>query len=277
MSICHILIDCPDEKGLVHKITGVLYQHDLNIISNNEFVDHTSGRFFMRTAFSGQTDLEKIQAEILAVLPDSAKVRCVQAQKKQIVVFASREYHCLGDLLIRHAYNDLNADVLAVISDYADLGALVGPFDIPFHHVPRKEKTQQEHESEIAKILKETNPKYLVLAKYMRVLSGEFVTQYVNRIINIHHSFLPAFAGLAPYQQASDRGVKIIGATAHFVTEKLDEGPIIAQSVTPTNHTQQADEMARAGRDIEKIVLNQALKLVFEDRVFVHQNKTVIF
>ncbi len=270
-------IDCPDEKGLVHKITGVLYHNDLNIIRTDEFVDRESAYFFMRIEFAGNTDENKIISGLIGVLPSNSNISLNKAHKKNIIILATKEHHCLGDLLIRYHFNELNANVLAVISNHEILRSLTEKFDIPFHFVPHEGKSREEHESEVLHIINAYHPDFLVLAKYMRVLTANFAAHFPNKIVNIHHSFLPAFIGANPYRQAYQRGVKIIGATAHFVNENLDEGPIIAQSVIPVDHTENAMDMARLGRDVEKIVLAKALKLVFEDRVFVKDNKTVIF
>ncbi len=270
-------IDCPDEKGLVHKITGVLYHNDLNIIRTDEFVDRESAYFFMRIEFAGNTDENKIISGLIGVLPSNSNISLNKAHKKNIIILATKEHHCLGDLLIRYHFNELNANILAVISNHEVLRALTEKFDIPFHFVPHEGKSREGHESEILHIVNAYHPDFLVLAKYMRVLTANFASHFPDKIVNIHHSFLPAFIGANPYRQAYQRGVKIIGATAHFVNENLDEGPIIAQSVIPVDHTENATDMARLGRDVEKIVLAKALKLVFEDRVFVKDNKTIIF
>ena len=274
----HILrIECDDEKGLVHKVTGVLYKDGLNVVQNDEFVDREGGRFFMRTEFSGAPDAKKIIRALRARLPSGASLELLKDRNKAIVIFATQEPHCLGDLLLRHAYGELHADVLAVVSNHEKLKDLAVKFKIPFHHVPYENREKKASEAAILKILNRRRPELIVLAKYMRILSKEFVNRFPNRIINIHHSFLPAFAGKNPYQQAAVRGVKIIGATAHYVSEALDQGPIIAQGVIPVDHSHSVTDMAQAGRDVEKIVLAKALSLVFEDRIFVSGNKTVIF
>ncbi|TAH22179.1 MAG: formyltetrahydrofolate deformylase [Cytophagales bacterium] len=270
-------IDCPDEKGLVHKITGVLYHNDLSVIRNDEFVDRENAHFFMRTEFAGNTDENKIISGLIGILPNNANVLLNKVRKKNIVILATKEHHCLGDLLIRHHFGELSANILAIVSNHKTLMSLTEKFEIPFHYLPHENKSREEHEAEVLTQINAYNPEFLVLAKYMRVLTPQFAAQYSNKIINIHHSFLPAFIGASPYRQAYERGVKIIGATAHFVNENLDEGPIIAQNVIPIDHTEDAANMARLGKDVEKIVLAKALKLVFEDRVFVKDNKTVIF
>lgn len=272
-----LLIHCRDESGLVYKITGIVYKHNLNIISNGEFVERNSNHFFMRTEFSGSFERKSLLDELYDILPKGVSIKLSDNRKKDIAILATKEHHCLSDLLIRHEFNELQANVLCVISNYEKLKGLVEKFDIPFHFISHLDKSRELHEAEILNILKVYDPEFLVLAKYMRILSLGIVSNFFNRIINIHHSFLPAFVGANPYLKAYERGVKIIGATAHFVNNNLDEGPIIAQSVIPVTHSQSAQDMAQAGRDVEKIVLANALQLVFDERVFVHKNKTIIF
>ncbi len=272
-----VLIDCPDQKGLVYNITKVIYGLGLNIISNQEFVDAASGYFFMRTVVDGSHPAESFKKKLADLLPDEANIRLSNYQKKPVVILATKEPHCLGDLLLRNADGELPCDVKAVISNHSHLRRLTESFDIPYYHISADGCTREEHEDQILNCLEDYNPKYLVLAKYMRIFTPRFINYYPNRIINIHHSFLPAFVGASPYQQAFERGVKIIGSTSHFVTENLDEGPIIMQDVIPVNHTFTAKDMAQAGRDIEKIVLAKSLKLVLEDRVFIFKDKTIVF
>ena len=272
-----LLIDCPDEVGLVHKITGVLFRAGFSIVSNHEFVDAASRHFFMRTAFTGDRDSASIESELRSLLPERASVRIASTEARGIVVLATREAHCLGDLLLRHAEGDIPARIQAVVSNYDSLGRLAERFDVPFHCVSSAGLDRAEHERALLEVLAPYAPEYLVLAKYMRVLSESFVTRYAGRIINIHHSFLPAFVGARPYQQAFDRGVKIIGATAHIVTNELDTGPIIAQDVRPVTHAHTAADMARAGRDVEKIVLAHGLTLLLEGRVFLSGDRAVVF
>jgi len=274
----HILrIDCPDEQGLVHKITGVLFNAGYNILDNQEFVDLEAKRFFMRTAFEGPTAPDRVVSYLEQILPQDSVVKLVSQERQPIVILATSEAHCLGDLLIRHFSGELPGEIKAVIANHETLGALVKPFGIPFHCVSHKDIDRPEHEKRIAEVIEGYRPEYIVLAKFMRILTPSFVARYRNRIINIHHSFLPAFIGAKPYHQAYQRGVKIIGATAHIVTDDLDTGPIIAQNVIPVNHAYTAAAMAQAGRDVEKIVLARAVKLVLEERVFLHGNRTVVF
>jgi formyltetrahydrofolate deformylase len=277
MSSQVLLVECDDRRGLVHAITGVLLQYGVNVVGNQEFVDRSAARFFMRTEFDGNVDAGQLMAEVRAALPDHAHVRLSDLRPKRIVVLASKEHHCLGDILIRHAFGEINAEVLGVISNHPTLEPLVKKFDLPFHFINHESLTREAHEAAMLKVIERAQPDYLVLAKFMRVLTPEFVTRFPARIVNIHHSFLPAFAGAKPYQQAFDRGVKVIGASAHFVTDKLDEGPLIVQQVIPVDHTHTAHDLAQAGRDVEQMALARALRLVLEDRVFLCGNRTVIF
>jgi len=272
-----LLVDCSDEKGLIYKITGVLYENGLNIISNSEFVEEESDHFFMRSEFTGEVNEHNIITQLRNVLPDNANIDLIKQRKKKIIVFVTREHHCLGDLLIKNEYKEINAEIIAVIGNYPDLESLVSKFKIPFYYFSNQNKTREEHEEEIFKILEKFNQDYIVLAKYMRILTPNFVSKFKNRIINIHHSFLPAFIGAKPYAQAFKRGVKVIGATAHFVKEELDEGSIILQEVIHVDHKYSVKDMQQAGREVEIISLSKALKLVFEDRVFISNNKTIIF
>ncbi len=230
----------------------------------------------MRTEFEGDADLTQLTETLNAELPEGIQIRINPKKKKDIVLLVTKEHHCLGELLIRYAFDELDATIQAVVSNYNVLQPLVSKFGIPFHYISHEHKSREEHEEAILRTLDIYQPEYLVLAKYMRVLTPGFVTQYNNRIVNIHHSFLPAFMGANPYRQAYERGVKIIGATAHFVNNDLDEGPIIAQDVKEVDHRLTATDMATLGRDTEKLVLSKALKLVFNDRVFIQDNRTVI-
>ena len=277
MNVNTILIDSPDQPGLVAHITGTFFKHGLNIISNHEFVEPDTARFFMRSEVEGEFDATQLLSELQEHLPLGGSATLANPMKKRIVVFASKESHCLGDLLVRCSFNEMHAEIVAVIANHDVLRNLVEQFAIPFHHVPHEDKAREGHEQEMLEIAAQYNPEYLVLAKYMRILTPGFIAPYEGRIINIHHSFLPAFIGAQPYRQAYERGVKIIGATAHFVNNALDEGPIIEQQVNQIGHQMGPKEMAFAGKDIEKIVLARALNLVFNDRVFVSGNKTIIF
>jgi formyltetrahydrofolate deformylase len=273
-----VLIDANDEKGLVHKVSSVFYNYDLNILSNSEFVDKDNNKFFMRSVVDGVVNHEEFKKSIEDILPAKSSVKVISPKKKNIIIMATKELHALGDILIRHEAGELEANILAVISNYNTLESLVSKFNIPYITVSHDGLERLEHESKIIEAIDNfKDVDYIVLAKYMRILTPKFVETYKDKIINIHHSFLPAFVGANPYKQAYDRGVKIIGATAHFVNNNLDEGPIIAQEVIHVNHAYSWRDMQRSGKDVEKVVLSRALKLALEDRIFVFANKTVIF
>ena len=272
-----LLTDCPDAKGLIAKITNICYKHQLNIIKNDEFVDHEKGRFFMRTELEGRFNDETLLEDLDDALPEGSDRRLVPAGRKRLVILVTKEAHCIGDILMKSYSGALDVDIAAVVGNYATLGDLTEKFGIPFHTVSHEGLSREEHEQQVRAIVDQYQPDYVVLAKYMRVLTAGFVSAYRRKIINIHHSFLPAFIGARPYQQAFDRGVKIIGATAHFVTDDLDEGPIIEQDVIHVSHAFSAEDMAKAGRDVERSVLSRALAHVLDEKVFVYGNKTVVF
>lgn len=272
-----LLIDCPDDKGLIAKVTNICYKHQLNISNNNEFVDFETKHFFMRTELQGIFNEETLLADLAFSLPEGANYRLIDAdRKKRIVILVTKEAHCLGDILMKNYYGGLNVEIAAVIGNHDNLRTLVERFDLPYHHVSHEGLTRVEHDELLAQAIDQYTPDLIVLAKYMRVLNPEFVARYPNRVINIHHSFLPAFIGANPYKRAYERGVKIIGATAHFINNELDEGPIIMQNVINVDHTYSSEMMMKAGRDVEKTVLSRALDLALHDRLFVYQNKTII-
>lgn len=272
-----IVIQCKDQVGLVAAISGVFAAQQLNIIAMREHVDTQANRFYMRLQVEQTVNETALKHDISVVLPDGAVVNINPLPQKKIVVLVTKEYHCLTDILIRNHFSTLGAQVLAVVGNHATLEDICKRFDIPFTLISHEGKNKPEFEQAVAGIIHQNKPDYIVLAKFMRILSPEFVAQFPIKLINIHHSFLPAFVGANPYKQAFERGVKLIGATAHFVTNDLDEGPIIAQQIIPVNHTLSAADMMKAGKEVETSVLAKALRLVFEDRVFVYQNKTIVF
>lgn len=273
-----VLISCPDQVGLVTHITRVLAAHQLNIIAMREFVDEANKAFFTRIACTGiLKNAEVLKEKLLENLPENAEVNLITQQEKQIAVLVTKEYHCLAEILIKNHFKTLGANVKCVIGNYESLRDFTEKLGIPFFYVDHNNKDKAVFEAEIKEIVNQFDVDYLVLAKFMRILSADFVKDYAGKIINIHHSFLPAFIGANPYRQAFERGVKIIGATAHFVTDNLDEGPIITQHTNHVDHNFGVKEMVRAGKEIEKKVLLEALELIFEDRVFVSGNKTIVF
>ncbi|MCQ1056549.1 formyltetrahydrofolate deformylase [Photobacterium sp. DNB23_23_1] len=271
-----LLTDCPDAMGLISKITNICYKHQLNIVHNNEFVAHSHSQFFMRTELEGYFNDETFLLDLDHALPEGSQRRLIGSERKRIVIMVTKEAHCLGDILVKTFDGTLDIEIAAIVGNYDDLAELARNFGVPYHHISHEGISRDEHEALLLETVQQYTPDYVVLAKYMRILTPNFVAQFPHKIINIHHSFLPAFIGAKPYQQAFERGVKIIGATAHFVTNDLDEGPIITQNVIPVDHNFSAKDMARAGKDVEKSVLSKALGLVIDDRVFVHGNRTVI-
>jgi formyltetrahydrofolate deformylase len=273
-----IIIQCRDRVGLVAAITSVLAKAELNIVSMREHVDVEENKFFARiVVMDGIKDPENTETAITRVLPPDAIVKVNPLPEKKIIVLVSKEYHCLSDILTRNHFKTLGATVECVIGNHPHLKNITEQFGVPFHLVSHENKSKENFEAEMMKIIHPYKPDFLILAKFMRILSPEFISSYNLKIINIHHSFLPAFIGAYPYKQALNRGVKIIGATAHFVTNDLDEGPIITQKITPVNHSFTLTDLIKAGRENETAALAKAMQLVFEDRVFVFNNKTVVF
>jgi formyltetrahydrofolate deformylase len=272
-----IVIQCKDRVGLVAAIAGVLANENINIVSMREHVDTVDNRFFVRIEVEQYGAAITLEEKLYNVLPANTTVKVNPSSEKKIIVFVTKEYHCLADILIRNHFKTLSASVQCVIGNHSTLQNICHRFNIPFHLVLHEDKNKEIFEEQILNIIRQYQYDYIVLAKFMRILSPQFIEQFPVCIINIHHSFLPAFAGANPYRQAFKRGVKLIGATAHFVTNELDEGPIIAQQIIPVNHSFTAAAMMKAGKEIETAVLAKALQLVFDDRVFVYHNKTVVF
>ncbi|RXJ86711.1 formyltetrahydrofolate deformylase [Arcobacter sp. CECT 8985] len=271
-----LLIDTIDDKGLVYNISKVLFANHLNIEQNSEYVDPETKKFFMRTVITGDVKKTILLKELHEVLPPESSIKLNEKQNKDVVILATKESHVLGDLLIRYLDGDLDANIKAVIANHEHLRDLVEKFGIPFFCINAEGLSREEHEDKLITKIQEFNPELIVLAKYMRILTSKFVKTFPKKVLNIHHSFLPAFIGANPYKQAYERGVKIIGATAHYVTDDLDEGPIISQDVVRVDHTYSWQQMRNAGRNVEKVVLYNAFQLLLDDKVFVHKNKTVI-
>lgn len=278
-----ILLTCIDRPGIVANVAGALYRLGANIV---ELDQHTTapweGRLFMRLEFL-LPGLEQKQGELKNILSDISKEWKIDfqlhlaAQRKRLVIFASLADHALLELLHLWQRNSLPGDIVAVVSNHTNLAPAVTIYGIPFHHVPVERSNKEEAEKTILALLGAYHPDLLVLARYMQILSPKFVQRFPNRIINIHHSFLPAFIGKNPYDQAYARGVKLIGATAHYVTENLDEGPIIEQDVARVTHRSSPATLQQIGRDIERTVLARAVKWHLEDRILVYENKTIVF
>src|SRR5215467_5286658 len=277
-----LLISCPDAKGEVATIADFVFRHGGNILHADEHGDEESGLFLMRVEFDPKefdvplADFGKYFSPVAETF--AMKWRLAQSsQRSRMIILVSRYDHCLVDLLYRHQSGELKCDIPLVISNHADNRHIAEFYRVPSVTVPVTKENKQEAEQHILKHLAELNPDFIVLARYMQILSHEFVEQYPYRIINIHHSFLPAFIGARPYHQAFARGVKLIGATSHYVTDVLDDGPIIEQDVVRISHRDSLADLLQKGRDLEKIVLSRALRWHLENRVLLYGNKTVVF
>jgi formyltetrahydrofolate deformylase len=274
-----LLIACPDRPGLIAAVSGFLAEAGLNITDADQH-SGAEGRLFMRMVFDSAPEAERealyarFRAEVAE--PMAIEYRFAQAgARKRMAIMVSREDHCLSDLLWRWRSGELEAELTMVISNHAENAATVGQLGVPFHHVPVAAGDRAAAEAAALELLGETD--LLVLARYMQILSGEFLERLGAPVINIHHSFLPAFVGADPYQRAHERGVKLVGATAHYVTEELDAGPIIDQDVTRVTHRDETEDLVRIGRDIERLVLARAVKAHLEDRVVLDGVRTVVF
>lgn len=274
-----LLISCPDRPGIVAKVSRFLYERGANILESDQHsTDPASGTFFIRIEFEiGEIGtLEKEFVKVAERFGMAWRLASVQ-NRKRMAVFVSKFEHCLLELLWRWQAGDIDVDIPLVISNHPDHRETVEALNIPFYCIPVKKETKQEAEKQQIDLLKEHSVDFIVLARYMQILSSDFVKAFPHQIINIHHSFLPAFVGARPYERAYERGVKIIGATSHYVTEDLDEGPIIEQGVRDVNHRHNVGELKRIGRTIERDVLARAVSLHVDDRVIVHGNKTIVF
>lgn len=282
MSTATLCVSCMDRTGLVAALSDFVFRHDGNIVHADQHTDLDTQRFFMRLQFDTsafQLDDEGIELA-LRVLQQRFDLRWQlfdDSRRQRVAVFVSKAPHCLYDLLLRQQMGELAGEVALVVSNHQQLAETAAHFAVPFVHVPVTPDDKQAAETEQLRLLAEHEIDCVVLARYMQILSADFVDRLPGRIINIHHSFLPAFAGARPYHQARIRGVKIIGATAHYVTAELDQGPIIAQDITPVTHRDEVPDLIRNGRDIERRVLAQAVRLHLEHRVLLDGNRTVVF
>ena len=276
-----LLISCPDKKGLIAAISSFIAAHDGNILFADQYVSE-SGVFFMRLEIEGggfglgREEFPSAFAPLARRHELEWRVSYTDTPKR-MAILVSRYDHCLIDLLWRWAGGELGAEIPLVISNHPDLATRVENYGIPFYHLPVTKETKGEQESEVLKLLSESGVDLVVLARYMQILTPEFVSSYPSGIVNIHHSFLPAFAGADPYRRAYDRGVKTIGATAHYVTEELDAGPIIHQDVAHVTHRDTVEDLVLLGREVERRVLARAVRWHLEDRVLVDSNRTVVF
>jgi len=281
--IITLLIHCPDQPGIISAVTGFLHQQGGNIVYLDQHVDMDAGVFFMRleaefepASWNTETFRKVFENRLATPFQMSWKLH-LRDSVTRMAVFVSRYNHCLYDLLSRYEAGELPVHIPFILSNHPDCEGVARQFDIPYFHIPVTRETKGEAETRQLELLREHQVDCIVLARYMQIVGPELIGAYPNRIINIHHSFLPAFAGARPYHAAFDRGVKIIGATSHYVTEELDAGPIIAQDVTPVSHTHTVDDFIAKGRDLEKIVLARAVQLHLKRKTLVYNNKTVIF
>lgn len=277
-----LTLSCDDRPGIVVEVSGLLFEQGGNILEAQQFHDAETGRFFMRVVFAlaKETAAPSIGTKFKAIAEKFAMrwTMRVKDERRKVLILVSKFDHCLGDLLYRMRLGELNMDVAGIVSNHPKEAlniSLIG--DIPYHHLPITKDTKPQQEAQIKKIIDETGAELIVLARYMQILSDDFSRFLEGRCVNIHHSFLPGFKGAKPYHQAHERGVKIIGATAHFVTSDLDEGPIIAQDVEHISHADTPDDLVRRGRDVERRVLASAVAWLLEDRVLVNGSKTVVF
>ncbi|HEV7896860.1 MAG TPA: formyltetrahydrofolate deformylase [Planosporangium sp.] len=287
-----LTLTCAERPGIVHDVSGFLVAHGCDIVENQQFGDRDSGRFFMRVHFQrmgGHIDGEDIDTEDV----DTALLRSRFAEiadrsnmewglhavddRPRLLLMVSRLGHCLNDLLFRWSTGALNAEVTAIVSNHPDFAELAAAYKLPYHHLPVTPETKAQQEARLLELVEEHQVDLVVLARYMQVLSPQACDALAGRAVNIHHSFLPSFAGARPYHQAYERGVKLIGATAHFVTPDLDEGPIIEQEVARVDHTRRPAELTAIGREVESLALAHAVQAIVERRVLLNGNRTVVF
>jgi formyltetrahydrofolate deformylase len=274
-----LLLRCPDRPGIVAAVGAFVADRGGNVIEADQHSDVAAGLFLQRVEFDVDGRVDDLHDRFTPIASRFAMDWSLHdlATRARVAVLASRQGHCLGDLLVRHALGELNGDFVVVASNHDTHASLVERFDIPFRHLPVRDDARDEQERALHAVLEETTPDVVVLARYMRVLPGWIADAWTERMINIHHSFLPSFAGARPYTQAHERGVKVIGATAHYVTADLDEGPIIAQQVLPVSHRDDPGRLERRGRDLEAVVLAEAVRLHLEHRVIVYRHRTAVF
>ncbi|WP_405410095.1 formyltetrahydrofolate deformylase [Maribacter sp. Asnod1-A12] len=278
-----ILVHCPDQPGIICTVTGFISKNKGNIVYLDQHVDKPANVFFMRTVVEFEkdfTDLEHFktlfQKEVASMYNMQWSIHTDDNLPK-MSIFVSKYKHCLYDLLSRYRSGELSVDIPFILSNHNDLKHIADQFDIPFFHIPFNKENRVEAEKEQLTLLEKFDIDFIVLARYMQIVSGTLINKFPDKIINIHHSFLPAFAGAKPYHAAFKRGVKIIGATSHYVTEELDAGPIIEQDVTTVTHSHSIEDFIAKGRDLEKIVLSRGVKLHIARKTMVYNNKTVIF
>ena len=276
-----LTLSCPDKPGIVARVSAFLFERGCNILDAQQYDDEETRRFFMRVVFDADgVDVDALKADFEAIATDYAMRSSIRrvSDKRKVMILVSGFHHCLADLLYRWRMGELPMDLAAVVSNHAkETFTHVDLTGVPFHHLPVTRETKFEQEADLAKLIRETETEIVVLARYMQVLSDGLAAKLEERCINIHHSFLPGFKGAKPYHQAHARGVKTIGATAHYVTGDLDEGPIIEQDVERISHRDTPHDLIRKGRDIERRVLARAVRWRLEDRVLLNGKKTVVF
>lgn len=284
LRLATLLISCADRRGIVAALAQLLSGHGGNILDSDQHTDRVLGQFFQRIVFdtaeltTDRGTLERAIQEVAARFGMRYRLCFAEPEApKRMAIFVSEYDHCLYDLLLRHRSGELGCEIRAIISNHATLAPVAAQFNVPFHHFPKNRENKLEVEQKERQLLQSEGVELVVLARYMQILSPSFVESLPERIINIHHSFLPAFVGGRPYHQAHERGVKLIGATAHYATTVLDEGPIIEQDVVRCTHRDSVDDLVRKGRDLEKVVLARAVRAHLEDRVLTYANKTVVF
>lgn len=278
----HILtLSCPDRTGIVYRVSGLLFELGCNILDSQQFGDDETGRFFLRVHFDlpAAITAESLRERFAAIAEGYSMDWGIHdaRRKPRLLIMVSKQGHCLNDLLFRVQSGQLHAEIAAIVSNHNDYASLAASYGIPFHHLPVTPETKAEQEKQILKLVDTEKIDLVVLARYMQILSQDMCEALNGRAINIHHSFLPSFKGARPYHQAHARGVKIIGATAHYVTSDLDEGPIIEQDIERVNHTMTAQELTQVGSDVESLVLARAVRSHVEHRILLNRTKTVVF
>lgn len=277
-----LLVCCPDRKGLVAALAQVLYGHGANILDADQHTDPVAGQFFQRIKFdlselhTDRTSLETAISEVAQRFSMNWRIADGRSRSRT-AVFVSKYDHCLYDLLLRQRAGELSTDIPLIISNHPDLEPVAQQFNVPFRHLPIAKGAKRAQEEEALALLEAERIELVVLARYMQILTDDFLKAFSGQVINIHHSFLPAFMGSKPYHRAFQRGVKLIGATAHYATADLDEGPIIEQDVVRCSHRDSVEDLVRKGRDLEKVVLARAVRWHLDDRILVYDNKTVVF
>ncbi len=278
-----MLMHCPDREGLIAIATQFIKKHGGNVVSLDQHVDKNAGMFFMRLEWEIQNfaipreDMHSVCKRLFGTHQDVSFQLYFSDEAPKMAIFVSKMSHCIYDLLARYAAGDWNVEVPLIVSNHLDLKHIADMFNIPFFHIPITKDTKDEQEAYTLKLLAEKEVDFVVLARYMQILSPNFINQYPDRIINIHHSFLPAFVGAKPYHAAHARGVKLIGATSHYVTNDLDAGPIIEQNIARITHRNSVEDLVHKGQDLEKIVLSQAVELHIQRKILAFKNKTILF